>query len=276
MRWIGTLVVIAALMSLCGVAAVSGGGATNDRPWMEPRVEPALVFDEHCCSCDDCDQNGCDGQERPTLLNTADRPESETSRERMVLEVETLWDLWFDDEKAPLADPRRERFAEFAGYLVDAVLMYQDAPTDIGGRMPGGKDDHLMVAYMVAKESSVTYDAVGTSHGEVGLLQIHGRALAGYSPDKVQHNPKLGLLLGVRWLASQIPKCQQEGSGSVYGDEFAWETSDWIGPLSLYAGGPNGRNRDGSCARFQSMKERIDAVRMYRTRVDYELKDRED
>jgi len=266
MKPITPLLLLLFVLSTCGIAAVSSDAGHREQPWMKEDAATVAVIDEHCCSCDDCEQNGCDN-----LVEFGEKSEAEISPEQMVAEVEMLWEMWFDDENAPANDKRRQRFTEFAEYLVDAVIMYQNEQTDIGGQLPGAKNDHLVVAYMVAKESSVTYDVVGTSHEERGLMQLHGVALAGYSPDKVQNNPRLGLLLGVRWLASFIPQCQQDGAGGIFGDEFAWEDSDWIGPLSVYAGGPRGFRKDGRCAEFRTMRDRINAVRMYRTRIDHKM-----
>lgn len=265
------LVIMVALLSIAGAAAWShkpeSEVAVEPKPWLQPEADDGDEYPEHCCGCDDCEQNGCEEIGEEEAASTDSRP---VSRDQMIREVEMLWDMWFDDEGAKDSDPRRERFPEFAEYVADAVIMYQNTQTDIGGQLPKHKDDHLVMAFMAAKESSVTFDVVGTSHQEVGLMQLHGVALAGYAPEKVQHNPKLGVLLGVRWLTAQLPKCEQEGAG-IFGDQFAWETSDWIGPLSVYAGGPNGIRKDGRCARFSKMRERIDKVRFYRTRIDHAL-----
>ncbi|MEA3225048.1 MAG: hypothetical protein U9Q07_03795 [Planctomycetota bacterium] len=260
----GRLVIVTVLVLVAAIVILLALPAEADRPWMAPEEPPIIIIDEHCCTCDDCDQNGCKEVEE------VDRAESEMPRERMIEEVALLWTMYFDDDNAPVRDKRRGKFDEYAEHLVDAVIMYQNTPTDIGGQLPGHKNDHLVMAYIVAKESSVTYDVVGTSNEEVGLMQCHGKSLAGYSPERVQHNPRLGLLLGVRWLTSQLPKCEQEGSG-VFGETFAWEDSDWIGPLSVYAGGQNAIRKNGTCAHFKKSKERVDAVRMFRTRIDYEM-----
>jgi len=257
--------IVAAVFMLAGS---TDRGEAETRPWMIEKP-PVLVVDEHCCSCDEAAALDLD-----VAVETVEQPEYMTSEARMVEEVIQLWEMWFDDEGAKDMDPRRERFQEFAEYVVDAVRMYQDGPTDIGGQLPNALNDHLVVAYWIAKESSVTPNVVNdgeNGRGEVCLMQLHGKALAGYSPDKVLHNPRLCVLLGTRWIASQIPKCKQNGAGGVYGDQFAWEDSDWIGPMSVYAGGPNALKKKGKCARFGKVRERIDAVRFYRARIDRAL-----
>jgi len=252
-------------------STVNNRGDAEAEPLIDERAQEALVFDEHCCTCDDCEQNGCDDE-----IEAVDRAEFEISRDRMTQEVELLWQMWFDDENASMTDPRRARFTEFAEYVADAVIMYQDTPTDVGGQLPGHKNDHLIMAYMIAKESSVTHDVVGTSNEEVGLMQLHGVSLAGYCDEKVQHNPKLGVLLGVRWLTSMLPKCASENSGVLGAEYDAWDDYDWVGPLSVYAGGPRGYGKNGKCLHFKTMRERVDTVRIYRTRIDHEMEYWED
>jgi len=265
------LVLVAVAMSVLGSAFVSDRNVeAKEKPWLErspDNAAPEVVY-EHCCSCDDEEQNGCE-----EVVEQADKAEFEMSQDRMVQEVELLWDLWFDDEGASPSDSRRSNFTEFAEYLVDAVIMYQQTPTDIGGQLPGHKDDHLLVAYIVAKESSLIPDIVNTDSnglGEVCLMQLHGKALAGYSKEKVRNNPRLCLLLGTRWLTSHIPKCKE--SGRIFDDQIEWEVADWIGPLSVYGGGEQRAiKKDGTCAQFQSKKKIVNKVRMFRSRIDHKM-----
>lgn len=252
------------LMVAGGVALCGGGAGGSEAAAPAPAVNPWLKAEPEC-SCADRAWQDCDDPEPEP--DDAVPVEDRVSRDQMVREVVALWEMYFDDDRAPASDPRRARFWEHARDLADAVILYQDEPTDIGGQLPGHRDDHLIVAYMVAKESSVTYDVVGTSHGEVGLLQLHGVSLAGYSPEAVQYNPRLGLMLGVRWLAAQLPKCKRQTN--LY--EVGWSTDDWTGPLSLYAGGPKAIRKDGTCARYGTMRERVDRVRLYRVRINHEI-----
>lgn len=267
------LSLIVGMGSIAGAAAVSMDGeaaASVAQPWMEPVAAEEIPLGENCCECDDYDQNGCG--EESIESESAEGTDSSPDRDLMVREVEMLWTMWFDDEGAKQTDSRRDRFEEYAEDLVDAVIMYQQEPTDIGGQLPGHQNDHLVMAFMAAKESSVTADVVGKSHQEVGLMQLHGVSLAGYAPEKVQHNAKLGVLLGVRWLTSQLPKCKT--NPGLFDTE--WEDADWVGPLSVYAGGPKALRKDGRCARYGEMRERIDKVRFYRSRIDAEMKKQEE
>ncbi len=275
MRYMILLMGFLFVLTVVVVAACANEKTEAKEATTEPRViaepEQPFIYDEYteqCCACDDLAQNGPE-----KIIEHVDRPETEVSQDRMIEEVEMLWTMYFDDDNVKASDPRRKRFGELAEYLVDAVIMYQDAPTDIGGQLPRHKNDHLMIAYTAAKESSVTPDAINDGKkgkGEVCLMQLHGKALAGYPAEKVRNNAKLCLLLGTRWLTSQIPQCKQEGSG-VYGEQFVWETSDWTGPLSVYAGGPKAIRKNGQCIHFTKMIERVNAVRMFRTRIDYAM-----
>ncbi len=177
-----------------------------------------------------------------------------------------LWETFFDDESARPSDKRRDRFHEFAEYLVDIVIMYQNKPTDIGGQLPKHRNVHLLFATMVTIESSVDHTVVGPGpRHEVGLLQCHGEALVGYDPATVRRNPRLGLLLGIRWAASKVPKCPRKDIL-----DQGWDDYDWLGPLSLYAGGAaRAKRKNGTCKHFPVSRKRVDRTLMYRTRIDY-------
>lgn len=225
----------------------------ESRPWIRPwMVEDTSVDTDGIVPC-----------EALPVIDAGDIPQSETSRERMVREVVTIWEMFFEDDNASIDDSRRERFDEFAEYLVDAVLMYQENPTDIGGQLPVDSKAHLLLATMVTVESSVTFDVVGRKN-EVGLLQIHGKALGGHKPAEVQKNPRLGLILGVRWLAAQIPVCFPDGMPD------SWSDDNWVGPLSLYAGGPKAF-KAGKCLRFRVAKSRIAMMKQYETRLAFDI-----
>jgi hypothetical protein len=200
----------------------------------------------------------------PDMELVAERAEYEQSSEDMVEEVVALWELFFEDDGAGAHDPRRKDFYRFAEYLVDAVVLYQDVPTDIGGKLPRHKNVHLLFATMVTMESSVDHDVVGKL-GEVGLLQImpKGPAIAGYAPEEVQHSPRLGLWLGIRWLASRVDKCR---TGNIEG--WAWDDYNWLGPLSLYAAGWKAKKKDGTCAIYGVARKRVNRTLLYRSRID--------
>ena len=190
--------------------------------------------------------------------------QSPTRRDIMVSETVQVWTMFYEDEMAPADDPRRQYFQEYAEYLADYILMYENAPTDIGGQLPISKDTHVLLATMITKESSVTADVVGKM-GEVGLMQLHGVALAGYDPQVVRNNPKVGVMLGVRWFAYQASLCKPT---RIPSDNDGWRLDDWLGPVSSYAGGPNAINKKtGKCYSFQLARDRVALTRLYKTRL---------
>jgi len=180
-----------------------------------------------------------------------------SERDKKINEVVALWNMFYDDQGVR-AHKRRAKFPEYASYLVDAVEMYENTPTDIGGQLPTNVDNHLIVATMAALETSVKPEVIGYSRGEVGLLQIHGKgALAGHTKQEVIKNPKLGLILGVRWLAYHTQFCDQKSN-----------IDGWAKPLSLYGAGlKGGRHENGKCKKIGVARKRVRLAKFYRTRI---------
>ena len=230
----------------------------NDKSWMKIDTD---IDTTEITLCDEL-----------PVISADDIPESEIKREQRISEVVMLWEMFFDDDSAPPSDPRRHRFEEFAGYVVDVVRMYEERQTDIGGQLPKGFKTHLIIATMISRESSVTFEVIGRcgNKREVGLLQLHGKSLAGFTREQVARNPKLGIILGVRWLAVQIKTCFPNGAPEL----FTYE--DWLGPLSVYAGGQNAIRKDGSCKRFSVAHDRVDRMILYESRINYEMSLRDD
>jgi len=223
-------------------------------PWLKAQPEPE-------CSCILCPEEPC----HPPAPE--DIPESEVPRETMVEELVILWNLMFDDDDASPDDYRRLRFEEYAEMVADAVLIYQNEEADNGGRLPRHPNTHILIGVMIKLESSVRPEVVGRSHGEVGLMQVHGKALAGYAPEYVQKRPNLGVLLGVRWFASRIPICYPDGF-----DDHEWTNADWMGPLSVYAAGERGMKEIGHCWKIKVARARHDMMLMFRNRIDHEMR----
>jgi hypothetical protein len=197
------------------------------------------------------------------LVDPADIPEYEIGREEMVQEIIALWNAFFKKDNAPANDFRRDTFETYAEYLTDTIITFQNQPTDIGGQLPRHPNTHLLIATMVTLESSVTFDAVGKKNeGESGLLQIHGKAREGIDYIEIRRRPKLGLFLGVRWLASRIPECYPNGI-----NDEDWTDEHWLGPLSLYAAGQRGYRKNGTCKHLKVSKKRIRLTKMYATWV---------
>jgi hypothetical protein len=207
------------------------------------------------------------GMEPITQQAIDDIPEFDISWGRMVKETVALWTMFLDNDGASESDPRRDNLELYAEYLASTVLAYQEHETDIGGKLPKHMNTHLLIATAMTIESSVRPDVVGKSRGERGFLQLHGVALAGMPPEIVTNRPKLGLYLGVRWLASKIPKCYPAGI-----PDGEWTDDDWLGPLSVYAAGERGMRKDGTCCKLSVAKKKVNKMKMYRAWIDAELK----
>lgn len=225
-----------------------------ERPWMAETTDP-----DHGCSCVECSWMPCHAP-----VPEADMPEYIGSRDEIVNEIVLYWQIFFEDEDAPMLDKRRARFEWYANLVYDAVRYYQEHETDIGGRLPRCRGAFQLAASIVTFESSVNHTVVGSEPRlEVGLFQVHGRALAGYKRDAVRKNAWLGVRLGVRWLASRIPMCYPDGI-----NDAAWNDGDWMGPMSVYAAGDNGM-WNGKCLKLRVARKRIDRMIEYRERIGF-------
>ncbi len=201
-----------------------------------------------------------------TTVDVDDPNDLEVTKEQMITEIIEVWDMFLDDANCGPDDNRRSMFPIYAEELADAIIMYQNKPTDIGGQLPEERDIHILMAVIVTKESSIRHDVVGEApRFEVGLMQIHGVALAGYNPDIVQHNSRLGLLLGVRWFAAHMDACKIK---KIPGDTVEWRTDDLVGPLSVYAGGHKAVKKNGTCYHYRVARERVNLTKLYLTRID--------
>lgn len=193
--------------------------------------------------------------------------EKEIYKKQTIKEVVLLWTMFLDHGGASPDDSRRDKLEDYAEHLVDAVTVYQNTETDIGGRLPKGKNSHLIVAQSISQESSIRPGVVGRKKGEVGLLQVHGIALAGVEPEVVKNNPKVGIFLGVRWLAASVDSCFPRGF-----DDDKWTDDNWIRVLSVYqAGEKRAIGKNGRCKRLGVSRKRVRKMNMYRTWIDIEL-----
>lgn len=190
-------------------------------------------------------------------------PEEINPKDQKIEEVVSIWRMFFDDQGASPDDDRRKYFYIYAKDLIDVLEVYQDPDNDSRAWLPKHKSTHSLLATMITLESSVTYNVVGRSNKERGLLQVHGRALAGYKPKQVQNSPRLGLLLGVRWLASLMSECPETIEKLESGN---WETEDWLKPLSVYTSGPNAK-KYGRCKELSTARRRVNLTKLYMTRL---------
>ena len=211
-------------------------------------------------------------KEKTVEPKPVEQEENYIDRDTMIREVVEVWNMFFEDGNVKQSDPRRDRFEEFAGYVADAVFMYQNNEVVIQGEsalLPKHRSAHLLIAVIITKESSVRYDLVGSApRFEVGLMQVHGVALNGYDPEVVKRNPKLGVLLGVRWFTYTLAQCRQH---RMEGDDEGWRNTDWLGPLTIYGAKPSSAYKDRKnkvCRVFPHAKERVALLDFYETRID--------
>lgn len=189
--------------------------------------------------------------------------EEEQLRQEMKDEVVSLWKIYLEDHDASSKDERWDVLDEYANSLVKYVRKFQTEGVKKGKeivRLPEHENVHLLLATMVTFETALYHELVGPI-GEVGLLQTHGVALNGFKSAAVQRNPDLSLMLGVRWLTLQLPYCERPSD-----DE--WCDDDWLGPLSIYAGGLRKAKRNGKCLKFKVSKKRVEYTKYYRDRID--------
>jgi len=176
-------------------------------------------------------------------------PTIDTIKEAKVDEVKELWNIFFAQGNAPLNDLRRKSFKTHAECVVEAVEYYQRYETDIGGSLPDDNLAHLVMGTIIALESSVDSTIISKSKlREIGLTQLHGTALAGFSREEVHSDPKLQIVLGTRWLAYQNEVCHSK---------------DWVKLLSSYGAG----KRNPTCRKLSFAKYRYHEVKAYEREI---------
>lgn len=182
----------------------------------------------------------------------------------MAKEIEWAWTIMFDEVGASKDDWRRENFTYWAGLVAKYIILFQNLKSNIEYKLPNDNFTHLLIAKMIYQESSVNPNVIGRSHGEVGLMQIHGKALCGYKKTEVKENSELGIFLGIRWLARAIAVCPLS-------DLNNWNLSSWLGPLAVYGGGEYRAKINGKCKRnWGFAKRRIQYTKILAERLALE------
>lgn len=166
-----------------------------------------------------------------------------------------VWQMLFDKANAKKNDWRRAKFQEYATEMVKILRYYQNPNMDKNIRewsMPDNRFTHILIAYMIYRESSVDPTVIAKSSlKEVGLLQVHGKALKGHSREEVVGDYRLGIWLGIDWMARMINECGM----SI--EDFEKPT-DWLGPLANYGAGARKAMKNGKCStKFFFAKERV-------------------
>ena len=177
----------------------------------------------------------------------------------MKRDVVDLWTLYLNDGNARDNDRRRERIKEYAGYLVDSVLYYQNNQVN-GHYLPKKRSTHLIVATNVVFESAIYSDVI-SKKGAVGLMQVMPRtpAINGYRSKKVQNDPKLGIDLGVRWLTHCMSECANV-------DADNWNDDYWKEVISVYVAGSKAK-KGKKCKVLKVAKLRYNKMMKYKKRI---------
>lgn len=211
----------------------------------EQEVKPFVPAEPICCETNQSIDEDC------IVLECFEYEEEKViTREERIKEVIGVWELFFKDGNAPLDDPRRAYFEEYAGYVIDAVDKHKD-------QLHGYKNMDILVATFITIESSVTKGKVG-KRGEVGLMQTMGVALGGYKVEEVHNDPELSIFVGTNYL---VRIAEQYCPGSVYDD-------DWIGAVTVYSYAPEYSLTNGVCNKLPIAKEKINLVKRYRWRLN--------
>jgi hypothetical protein len=174
-------------------------------------------------------------------------------RDTAIQEVSSYWTYIFDKETCPTNDWRRQKFNEWASWLVDAIRDYQSEKNNTELKLPNYRYLHLLIAYIVYKESSVNPNVIGNRFGEVGFLQLHGVSLNGYLPEVIIETPQLGMQLGIRWLAYTYNQCGKLDN----------TLDSWLGPLALYAAGPKAKTNGKCSISFSYAIDKVSETKKY-------------
>lgn len=178
-------------------------------------------------------------------------------KNRMIQEIHETWENIFDSVNASPDDDRRSLFNYYATLTSDVIRKYQNKNYYSKFYLPNNRYTHILISWMIYKESSVNHLAISkTKRREVGLLQVWGAALKKKSRKEVLSNPKLGLELGISWLAENIYDCKMENKIK--------RIEDWGGVLSYYGMGPRAKKGNKCSPNFLFSKKRIKFAKKFR------------
>ena len=199
------------------------------------------------------------------VILTKEKVAAEQEISTMTKEIKDFWIYYYGLDKKcegckkawPIRNRHREAFNKHSRQLAEIVYYFKRNDADMGGRLPMHKDTAVFLAMMVVKETAVDPKARGAL-GEVGLIQIHKEALRGHTSREVLDNPRLGLFLGVNWVASKFKTCRR----SI--DINNWNNKMWYKPITIYAAGEGkGRAKRGKCTDIGVARQRVNLAIRY-------------
>ena len=195
-------------------------------------------------------------QEEIILSKNAAKAEKEIAA--MTKDIKDFWIYYYNKKAWPIREKHYKAFDKYSKELAQIVYYFKRNESSLGGKLPDNKDTHIFIAMMVAKETAVNPYVRGKLRNEVGLLQVHGAALLRHKPKEVLENPKLGLFLGVNWIASKFQTCWKNT------DENNWDNTMWYYPITIYAAGEGkGRAYKGKCQTIGVARTRINMTIRY-------------
>jgi hypothetical protein len=186
------------------------------------------------------------------------------SDETAINDIVTTWTNRFNEAGASKDDSRRNNFYMYAKAIVEVLRYYQNPEfKDLRQySMPDTRYTHILIAEMIYRETSVDHTVMAkSSRKEVGLIQVHGIALKGHTRAEVRRDYKLGIYLGIDWLAHMISECNMEADDIV-------NPKDWLGPLCVYGAGAKRAIKNGHCiTSMKFAKERVNKSRELMLRI---------
>jgi hypothetical protein len=160
------------------------------------------------------------------------------SKRQMIRETSQTWTNIFDFNKITKKDKRRGKFNYYARLVTDIIRDHQNTNYYKEFYLPNNRYTHILIASVIYRETALKHKTIGLK-GEVGLMQVWGTALKRHKKKDVINSPKLGLKLGISWLAENIYDCNMNNKIT--------KLDDWTGVLAYYGMGPRAKNDDGVC-----------------------------
>ncbi len=135
---------------------------------------------------------------------------------------------------------------------------YEQYEGSFGGRLLPYKDNHILVAVIIYRETGIQPNIIGRSHKEVGLMQVHGIPLDGFKRKEVINNPELGVHLGIQWLAYCTTRCNHGRR----------KPNDWHYALTQYGASPQAAGSGRNCKILGYARIRIRLAKKSRTKMN--------
>jgi len=131
----------------------------------------------------------------------------QVSNANIVEDLVSVWNDHYDNSGIRENHPNRKNFKKYADQVKNVMERLEAEYKEDGKskKLPILYPEydrylHIIIGATIIKETSVRAKVIGKKRQEVGLMQVHGKALMGHSRKEVLRNPELGIYLGTRWL----------------------------------------------------------------------------